>query len=77
MGKRVEKTNGNLVEVVTQPVRQFAVESIRLLNRCTKPDATEYKKIALATLIGFSIMGFIGFFVKLVFIPVNNILIGA
>jgi len=37
----------------------------------------EFRKIALATLIGFLIMGFIGFFVKLIFIPINNILIGA
>lgn len=32
------------------------------------------KKIAMATLIGFALMGFIGFFVKLVHIPINNIL---
>ena len=31
-------------------------------------------KIATATLIGFAIMGFIGFAVKLVHIPINNIL---
>ncbi len=35
---------------------------------------TEFSKIALATLIGFAIMGFIGFFVKLIHIPINNIL---
>jgi len=29
-----------------------------------------------ATSIGFLIMGFIGFFVKLVHIPINNIILG-
>lgn len=36
----------------------------------------ELKKIALATGIGFAAMGFIGFAVKIVFMPINNILIG-
>ena len=42
-----------------------------------KPDAKEFKKIAFATACGFLIMGFIGFFVKLVHIPINNIIVGA
>ena len=36
----------------------------------------EFKKIALATGIGFAVMGFIGFFVKLIHIPINNIIVG-
>jgi hypothetical protein len=32
------------------------------------------KKIAMATFVGFAIMGFIGFFIKLIHIPINNIL---
>ena len=36
----------------------------------------EFSKIASATSIGFAIMGFIGFFVKLIFIPINNIIVG-
>jgi protein transport protein SEC61 subunit gamma-like protein len=38
---------------------------------------TEFQKIAIATAIGFAIMGFIGFFVKLIHIPINNIIVGA
>ena len=45
--------------------------------RCTKPDRKEFSKIALATAVGFAIMGFIGFFVKLIHIPINNIIVGA
>jgi uncharacterized membrane protein YagU involved in acid resistance len=39
--------------------------------------SSEYKKLVMATAAGFAIMGFIGFFVKLVHIPINNILVGA
>ena len=35
----------------------------------------EFQKIAFATAIGFAIMGFIGFFVKLIHIPINNIIV--
>ena len=57
-------------------ILEFVLDSKRLLQRCTKPDAREFKKIAVACAIGFAIMGFIGYIVKLVFIPINNILVG-
>ena len=56
---------------------EFANSSRRLLQRCNKPDAKEFKKIATSCAIGFAIMGFIGYTVKLVFIPINNIIIGS
>ncbi len=34
----------------------------------------EFAKVARATGLGFVIMGFVGFFVKVVHIPVNHIL---
>ncbi|CAD7946907.1 unnamed protein product [Amoebophrya sp. A120] len=55
---------------------EFIIDSKRLLQRCTKPDAREFKKISVACAIGFAIMGFIGYVVKLVFIPINNIIVG-
>ncbi|KAK2166923.1 hypothetical protein LSH36_33g00054 [Paralvinella palmiformis] len=58
-----------------EPAKQFAKDSIRLVKRCTKPDRREFQKIAMATAIGFAIMGFIGFFVKLIHIPINNIIV--
>ncbi|KAI8495559.1 Protein transport protein Sec61 subunit gamma [Branchiostoma belcheri] len=63
-----------LVQFV-EPARQFAKDSYRLVKRCTKPDRKEFQKIAMATAIGFAIMGFIGFFVKLIHIPINNIIV--
>ena len=63
-------------EVLIQPLQQFAKDSIHLVKKCTKPDRKEFMQIAKATGVGFLIMGFIGFFVKLVHIPINNILVG-
>jgi protein transport protein SEC61 subunit gamma-like protein len=63
-------------DILIQPLHQFAKDSIHLVKKCTKPDRKEFTQIACATGIGFLIMGFIGFFVKLVHIPINNILVG-
>ena len=35
----------------------------------------EFIKISQAVAIGFAIMGFLGFIVKLIHIPINNILV--
>lgn len=56
-------------EVLIEPLRQFAKDSAHLVKKCTKPDRKEFMMIARATGLGFLIMGFIGFFVKLVHIP--------
>ena len=63
-------------EVAIEPLRAFFKDSTHLVKRCTKPDRKEFVDIAKAIGVGFSIMGFIGFFVKLVHIPINNILVG-
>src|SRR5690348_9129483 len=85
------------VNYVLNPLRAFAVDSYRLIVKCTKPDAKgrslvaaldtstfiesyivlEFKKIVLATSVGFLVMGFTGFFIKLIHIPINNILVGS
>ncbi|KAL2918625.1 hypothetical protein HK105_202026 [Polyrhizophydium stewartii] len=64
----------SLAEVLDGP-RQFAKESIQFVNRCTKPDRKEFIKITQAVGMGFLIMGFIGFIVKLIHIPINNIIV--
>ncbi|KAL5009482.1 hypothetical protein ScPMuIL_011787 [Solemya velum] len=62
---------------LVEPAKQFSKDSIRLVKRCTKPDRKEFQKIAMATAVGFCLMGFIGFFVKLIHIPINNIIVGS
>jgi len=59
------------------PAQEFISDSIRLVKRCQKPSAKEFKKIAVATGVGFLVMGFVGFFIKLIHIPINNIIIGS
>ncbi|KAK4527540.1 hypothetical protein GAYE_SCF41G5463 [Galdieria yellowstonensis] len=60
---------------IISPFSNFMIESYRLLRRCTKPDRREFLKTAGATAVGFLVMGFIGFFVRLIHIPINNILL--
>ncbi|KAG8737321.1 Sec61p translocation complex subunit [Ceratobasidium sp. 428] len=62
-------------EFVEMP-QEFAREGKLFLTRCTKPTQKEYVQICKAIAIGFGIMGFIGYFVKLIHIPINNILVG-
>eukprot|EP00854_Cymbomonas_tetramitiformis_P020241 gene20241-24234_t len=59
----------DVADIVVKPVQNFAKESIRLVKRCTKPDRKEFMKISFRTALGFVVLGFIGFFVKLIFIP--------
>ena len=70
-GKTVKKEEQN---VATQ-VQKFVADSIMFYQKCKKPDYTEYMKILQACIMGFFIMGAIGYFIKLVFIPINNIIL--
>lgn len=61
---------------IIDPALDFLKRSKMLINVCSKPDRKEFTQIAVATSVGFLIMGFIGFFVKLVHIPINQIIVG-
>ncbi|PRQ54273.1 putative protein translocase SecE [Rosa chinensis] len=78
------------IDSVFEPLREFSKDSVRLVKRCHKPDRKEsqidavrfacnriHTKVAVRTAIGFVVMGFVGFFVKHIFIPINNINVGA
>lgn len=64
------------MDSVLTELKEFAKNSVRLVKRCTKPDRKEFNKICMQTTMGFFVMGFIGFFVKLIFIPINQIIVG-
>ncbi|KAI9639652.1 uncharacterized protein MKK02DRAFT_19454 [Dioszegia hungarica] len=57
--------------------RDFVKEGTQFVNRCTKPNKegestdsfAEYIQLCRAIAIGFVVMGFIGYFVKLIHIP--------
>jgi|LauGreStaDraftv2_3_1035109.scaffolds.fasta_scaffold60140_2 protein transport protein SEC61 subunit gamma-like protein len=55
---------------------QFYHDSRMLVSKCKKPNYDEFAKIAYATGIGFLVMGFVGFIIKLIHIPINHILVG-
>ncbi len=61
-------------EIIIEPLKEFFLNSKMLVQECKKPDKEEFFKIARATGMGFLIMGFIGFFVKIVHIPIKDIL---
>ncbi|KAF2022171.1 protein translocase SEC6 [Aaosphaeria arxii CBS 175.79] len=56
--------------------QEFVREGVQFINRCQKPDKREFIKISQAVATGFIVMGVIGYIVKLIHIPVNNILVG-
>lgn len=63
-------------ELIFDPLKEFAKDSYHLIQKCHKPDRKEFAQVAGATGVGFLIMGFIGFIVKLIHIPINNIIVG-
>ncbi|KAJ8488517.1 hypothetical protein ONZ51_g3528 [Trametes cubensis] len=65
-----------LKEFVEIP-QEFIHDGQQFLTRCTKPSRKEFVQISKAVAIGFAVMGFIGYFVKLIHIPINNILVSA
>jgi len=55
--------------------RDFIKDGTQFINRCTKPSRREFIKISQAVGVGFLVMGAVGYIVKLIHIPVNNILV--
>ncbi|KAK0552042.1 hypothetical protein OC846_002481 [Tilletia horrida] len=53
--------------------QSFIREGTQFMNRCTKPNKKEYLQICRAVGLGVVIMGFIGYFVKLIHIPLRHI----
>ncbi|CDH48775.1 protein transporter sec61 subunit gamma [Lichtheimia corymbifera JMRC:FSU:9682] len=63
-------------EFVDAP-RQFFKDGAQFINRCRKPDQKEFLRITQAVAMGFAALGALGYFVKLIHIPINNILVGS
>lgn len=62
------------LESPTDVLKRFYKDSKQFAIRCKKPDRRQFVAEAKATATGFAIMGFLGLFVKLISIPVNNFL---
>ena len=44
-------------------------------QRCERPQPAAYMQKLKATVMGVLVMGFIGYMIKLIFIPINNIIL--
>ncbi|CEH19427.1 protein translocase sec6 [Ceraceosorus bombacis] len=55
--------------------QSFVKDGTQFFNKCTKPNKKEYLQICRAVGMGFVVMGFIGYFVKLIHIPLRQILV--
>ncbi|EJT53280.1 SSS1-ER protein-translocase complex subunit [Trichosporon asahii var. asahii CBS 2479] len=79
---RAEAALGLIVEATTRTTSTHASYLFacradpQFLNRCTKPTKAEYIQLCRAVGVGFLVMGFIGYIVKVVHLPINNILVG-
>ncbi|KAI8142716.1 protein translocase SEC61 complex gamma subunit [Fennellomyces sp. T-0311] len=76
MSTSAENVKDQVQEVVEMP-RQFFKDGIQFVNRCRKPDQKEFLRITQAVAMGFAALGALGYFVKLIHIPINNILVGS
>jgi protein transport protein SEC61 subunit gamma-like protein len=63
-----------LDENIIVPVRTFFKNSKHLVQKCAKPNYNDFMTVGTATVFGFALMGFIGYAVKLAFMPINNII---
>lgn len=68
------ETQSTINNVLKKP-SDFMRDCIHILNRCTKPDKREYIKVAQAIAIGFCFMGFIGYFIQIIHIPIRKLLV--
>ncbi|KAH7310413.1 secE/sec61-gamma protein [Stachybotrys elegans] len=55
----------------------FVKDGVQFVNKCQKPDRKEFIRLSQAVGVGFIVMGAIGYVLKLIHIPLNNILVGA
>ncbi|XP_043725392.1 protein transport protein Sec61 subunit gamma-like [Telopea speciosissima] len=65
------------LDSVVDPLREFAKDKYRLVKHCHKPDGKEFTKVTFCMAAGFIVMGFVGFFMNLILIPINNIIVGS
>ena len=62
---------------ILEPAEEFIADSKRFITKCNKPTKKEYKKTIQSVLIGFAILGICGFVIKLIHIPIRDLLFGA
>lgn len=66
-----------LQEKVITPAKEFVQDSKRFVTGCEKPSSAEYSQVLRATGVGFLLMGAVAFVIKIVHIPITQILVGS
>lgn len=64
------------VDLVYAPAKKFVDDCTRVLKRCTLPNMKTIKKTAIATGVGFAVLGTVGFVFKLISQPINSAILG-
>ncbi|KAM7188321.1 hypothetical protein V8F20_010604 [Naviculisporaceae sp. PSN 640] len=70
------------VQEIIEVPKEFLKDGLQFISKSQKPDRREFIKISQfsssiqAVGVGFLIMGAVGYVVKLIHIPLNNILMG-
>jgi len=62
------KTSANALDTP----KEYYQESVKFINKCSKPDTKEFYNILRAVGAGFLVMGILGYIVKLVHIPIRH-----
>ncbi len=65
----------NFAKDIVDDAKDFVQDSTFFVNRCSKPDKKEFIKIASSCALGFAVMGVVGYCIKLMFIPINNVIL--
>ncbi|WBW72956.1 translocon gamma subunit Sss1 [Schizosaccharomyces osmophilus] len=65
----------NFEELIQAP-KDLYKEGSLFVKRCVKPDRKEFFSVSRAVATGFVLMGFIGYIIKLIHIPINKVLVG-
>ncbi|XP_034478293.1 protein transport protein Sec61 subunit gamma [Drosophila innubila] len=64
------------LKFVILPLLAFFKYSTRVFKRCTNSDRHEFRCFVFAIVVGLFIIGFLGFIIKLLHIPITNIIMG-
>lgn len=59
-----------------ESTKEFLKDSFFFMKKSTKPSRKEYSQILRSVSFGFFVMGAISYIIKLVHIPINNIIVG-
>lgn len=57
-------------------IKQFVKNSKTFVKSCKKPSGKEFKDLIRGHLVGLCFLGFFGYIIKVIHIPINNIIAG-